>query len=142
MKKCKKLSVVMIVFCLASVVSAGPIIGDPDAGNGWSTTSAVTATGSQYNGTGSFGYGTDYLVNGAGLNAATGTKHDLNFGLWGADEDTGAANNPGTAPGGTVWVLFEFDQVYELGHMWVWNFNHSGALPNGSGCRRWGRPRY
>jgi hypothetical protein len=51
-------------------------------------------------------------VNRSGLDAA-----DLHSNV---DAQMWLGNN---AAGGPVWIQFEFDKVYKLGEMWVWNYN-------------------
>jgi hypothetical protein len=68
------------------------------------------------------------IVNGLGLDTA-GLVHTADWHhMWCADayELSGHLNpNPGPTPG-PAWVRFEFDKVYCLSTMWVWNFNESG----------------
>ena len=72
----------------------------------------VTATASSS----SLDTGPENIVNGSGLDS-TGLLHG-NEGIgsmWLSDID-------GPQP---AWILFEFDNVYKLHEMWVWNFNES-----------------
>ena len=72
MRKGKKWLVVLMVFGLAGIASADLVVGNPNAGNGWSTTSAVSvkASHSQWD------RNSIHLIDGTGMDAATGTMHN------------------------------------------------------------------
>jgi hypothetical protein len=103
------------------------LIGNPNAENGWSTTSAVSAKASHSQ----WSRNAVHMIDGTGLDA-TGTIHnaDDNYPreIWNADYDgyggdnTEQNANPEGPVFSTCWVLFEFDQVYSLNIMHVWNF--------------------
>jgi hypothetical protein len=64
------------------------------------------------NGTAIEGFGPENTVNGIGLNA--NDQHStLNADMW-------AATTAGAEP---VWIQYEFDQIYQLTEMQVWNYN-------------------
>lgn len=72
------------------------------------------------------------LVDGSGLDE-NGTVHNQNFMcMWlSAEKGKGFANpNPGTVVG-PAWVRFEFDNLYKLDRMWVWNYNQIGNKKRG-----------
>jgi F5/8 type C domain len=63
--------------------------------------------------------GPEYIVNGSGLNA--NNQHSDSPGdMWAAIENNGP-----------IYIQFEFDDVYELEEMWVWNYNHDRSLEHG-----------
>lgn len=95
-------------------------VGDPCAATGWDTTGAVSirAFSSQKD-----GRLWVHTIDGSGLDA-TGLLHNTdpnNMGI--SDVNT----YPNTVRGGTVdgyvWVEYDLGDVYELGQMWVWNYN-------------------
>jgi hypothetical protein len=108
-------------------------IGNPNAGNGWSTTSAVTVTAS--------GQWPDNpltpicAINGSGLDAATGTMHsnDIWNVFWDCPAQMGSTNpHPGTVAC-MNWIAFEFDKAYSLTTMHVWNYNYKSVYDCGAG---------
>ena len=108
-----------------------PAIGNPTAANGWDTTSAVSVTSSD--GAGASGREWINTINGAGLDAATGTLHGItNWGEMGVGPGTpnprgGTVYEPGDPNGyGERWVEYSFDQVYALDSMEVWAYNENG----------------
>ncbi|UCD50319.1 MAG: discoidin domain-containing protein [Phycisphaerales bacterium] len=80
----------------------------------------VTATS---NGNSQEGAGPENTVNGSGLNA-DGTHSIAATDMWLA--------TPGADP---LWLLFEFDQVYKLHEMQVWNYNVQFELVLGFGVK-------
>jgi len=119
------LATVMLLGLSSAAQGAFPI-GDPTAANGWDTTSAVSVNVSQP------GYGGRewiYTINGAGLDAATGTLHNggAPHGFMGIS--SGAANpRGGTINDGTYgdrWIEYSFDQVYPLAQMDIWAYNEN-----------------
>jgi len=63
--------------------------------------------------------GPEYVVNGSGLDA--NNQHSAWLGdMWSAMENDGP-----------VTIQFEFDRVYELEEMWVWNYNNDWSLEHG-----------
>jgi hypothetical protein len=109
------------------------LIGNPNAGNGWSTTSAVTATSSGYQ----YTLTPECAINGSGLDAATGTMHSND--IWNLYWDAPAGGGTTTPHLGTVvctnWIAFEFDKVYSLATMHVWNYNYGNVYNCGSGAK-------
>jgi len=68
------------------------------------------------------GAGPENTINGSGLNAA--------------DQHSIAANDMWLASGGeATWILYEFDSVYKLTEMWVWNYNVQFELILGFGIK-------
>jgi hypothetical protein len=113
-------SMMIVAMAMVNVASADVAIGNPNAGNGWSTTSAVTATasGDQY------GLVPTLTIDGSGLDAATGTMHDIGWAQFWDSLYTGATNpHPGAMPDALNWIAYEFDKPYELTKMHVWNYN-------------------
>ncbi len=45
---------------------------------------------------------------------------------WLTIDDGSGAINPGTETGG-AWIRYEFDSIYEVGELWVWNSNQATA---------------
>jgi hypothetical protein len=76
-------------------------------------------------------------VDGSGLDAKTGLRHgtDPDTEFMTGPRRTSAATplHPGAVPG-EHWVAFEFDKVYPLGEMWIWNQGeavfHTGSPAN------------
>ncbi|OHB54601.1 MAG: hypothetical protein A2Y12_09785 [Planctomycetes bacterium GWF2_42_9] len=65
------------------------------------------------------------LVDGSGLDANGLCHINRNYGSWiGNDSGTDTSAAPGTTAG-PAWVQFEFDQIYKLDEVWVWNANIS-----------------
>ncbi len=72
------------------------------------------------------------LIDGSGLDGS-GAVHNQNFMcMWlSSEKGNGLANpNPGTVTG-PAWLRFEFDNVYKLDRMWVWNYNQIGNKKRG-----------
>ncbi len=115
-------------------VASTSFVGNPSADNGWSTTSAVTATASGYQ----YTLAPVCAINGSGLDAATGTMHsnqilDL---YWDGPPGGGTATpHPGTITPCLNWIAFEFDQEYPLTIMHVWNYNYNSVFNCGAGAR-------
>jgi len=122
----KRAICILAVALMAGGASAA-FIGGPD----FDTSDAVTATSANWN----VNATADKVVDGSGLDE-TGTMHDTSD--WNSNPPTGWLGeisnigipsgvpelNPGTWEGGT-WIRFDFDQVYALGVVHVWNWNHS-----------------
>ena len=69
------------------------------------------------------GAGPENTINGSGLNAAD--QHSINAGdMWLA------------SAGEAAWILYEFDSVYKLTEMWVWNYNVQFELILGFGVKK------
>ena len=123
----KKLLFVLVTFVLLlsfaqSAKAAAVAIGDPNAANLWSTTSAVSVTSNNDAGAWS-SFPVASLVNGAGLDAATGLLHGNLLWSGGSWLVSGPAET--TSPSGQtckVWIEFTFDQTYDVGSLWVWNY--------------------
>lgn len=122
-------------------------IGNPSAVNGWSTTSAVSI--SDYSGerdtsgaaTGVGNRKVVNLINGSGISGANGELHSpgpaagtegMFAHLAGGAGDSGTFGmpgvfgtpNPGTLQGaGSHWIELQFDQIYKLDEVAIWNDN-------------------
>jgi hypothetical protein len=134
MKKHVVLSVCLIVvfgLCLQAMADARRgFIGD--TGSGWSTTSKVTAYAS-----GNL-YGRDpiNMVDGGGISTDGLTHNGGVFPVsWGGNGGMWiSGSSPAPYPwitANTQWVRFDFDQVYNLGQMWIWNWNDNSYPQQG-----------
>lgn len=103
--------------------NSADFVGNPGAGNGWDTRGSVTASASSSHPA----RPPARCVDGSGLDA-TGLFHDTDVGtsIYASGAEGSSAPftpyNAGTVDG-MHWVAFQFDQVYPLGEMWVWNQN-------------------
>ena len=100
-------------------------VGDPGPGRGWDTSASIKVTVSSQHPS----RPAVRAIDGSGLDAATGRLH-------GTGPDTqmfltnhkrfsaAAAPHPGSVPG-QHWIAFEFDRVYSLGDVWIWNYNEN-----------------
>ncbi len=70
------------------------------------------------------GYGPENIVNRSGLNPDDSHSNDTGA-MWQGDAQGGEA----------VWVQFEFDRVYKLQQMWVWNYNMQYEMAVGFGLK-------
>jgi hypothetical protein len=101
-------------------------VGNPSADNGWDTTAAVSAVASSSHAS----RPVVRLIDGSGLDAATGLLHE---GPQGAAPPTGeimwisGPDSHTRARGGTVsgshWIEFAFNQSYAVEELWIWNYN-------------------
>ena len=82
----------------------------------------ITATASSSNTTGE---GPENTINGSGLNASD-LHSATNTAMW-------LSSVIGTQP---TWIQYEFDQVYKLHQMWVWNYNTSVEPVIGFGIKQ------
>ena len=117
----KRVISVLAVALMAGSASAA-FIGGPD----FDTSDAVTGTAANVN----VEANADKVVDGSGLDG-TGTMHDTSdwnavpaTGWLGENSNVGGGPHPGTWEGGT-WIRFDFDDIYELAVVHVWNWNHS-----------------
>ncbi len=100
-------------------------VGDPGPGKGWDTSPCIKTSASSEHASRK----AVKAVNGEGIDAKTGLLH-------GTDPDgtmfmsgtrrlsAASALHPGAVPG-EHWIAFEFDKVYALGEMWIWNLNEN-----------------
>jgi hypothetical protein len=98
-------TVVLLLSFIQSANAAAVAIGNPTAANGWDTTSAVTATANPS----TQWFGIAAILNGAGLDAATGLIHGHQ--LWATPKETWLESLPSppniTSPSGRtckMWV--------------------------------------
>jgi hypothetical protein len=113
-------------------VLAQTFIGNPTQGNGWSTTSAVSIVA--HGGEAPNDRGWINTINGSGLDFATGLLHETGgptgkMGLYrvpGEGGGVGLGEKPGIVAG-NQWIVYGFDQAYQLGNMFVWNYNEDGS---------------
>ena len=105
--------------CIISCVLLAGLAGNASAGVVFFTQVTAASNSAQ---------GCVYAINGSGL---TGDLHDNSyFTLWmtAVDSNGGGYTNPhpGTynpGSGAWTWIKFDFDDVYHLGELWVWNYN-------------------
>ena len=129
------------VACLAlSPIAPGTPIGNPNAGNGWSTTGAVSIRAHSGQ---ALGRDISHIIDGGGITGANGERHvtssvdgtgSTGFSTF-ADFRSPPPNstglnasppNPGTLEStGSHWVEFSFDKIYSLNDVAIWNDNQS-----------------
>jgi hypothetical protein len=120
----KTLLTLIAILVFAGSASADILIGGPDQ----DTTDAVTVTGDSAGGTWT-NPPPSATADGSGLNASL--QHDSNY------ENMSGANGGGwiTANSairkGWAWWKYEFDAVYPLTTMWVWNGNQNAKTERG-----------
>ena len=92
-----------------------------DTGSGWDTSSSVSVTASDQKAPDRLAA---HTVDGSGLTADGLTHTNWPFGNMWLCNDSG----PHTSPSGLEgyqWIHWEFDGIYPLGEMWVWNWNEN-----------------
>ena len=100
-------------------------IGNPNPANGWSSAGAITVTASSSHAA----RPAIRTIDGSGVDTG-GSLHqgsDVVTGspgpyMWMSGPMTTAVSRGGTVSG-SHWIEFRFDQVYDLGQMWIWNYN-------------------
>ena len=128
--KVKMFVSLVMVLAIGSAAHGAIAIGNPNAGNGWDTTSAVSVTASDP------GYADRewiYTINGGGLDAATGSLHVAAGPFGGPYLVMGIASGAANPRGGTIndgvygdrWIEYSFDDVYEMDRMDVWAYNEN-----------------
>jgi hypothetical protein len=134
-QKMKKLvfSMMLVAIAMFGVARAAEVgVGNPNYDNGWSTTEAVTATGSgaQYS------LVPTYTIDGSGLDGDTGTMHGID---WNTFWDAPTLGGQTTPHPGTVsclnWLAFEFDKAYPLTVAHIWNDNFEAYWRTASGAK-------
>lgn len=118
----KKLVTLIAVLALVGSASADLLIGGPDQ----DTTDAVTVTGDSYATT----WQPEATADGSGLNASLQHDNDYTNMSYGGGGQWVTADDPGI-PKGWAWWQYEFDAVYPLTTMWVWNGNQAGLTERG-----------
>ena len=123
------------------VVHAGAV-GNPNAGNGWDSTGAVSVRAGLEHSSRPW----INTINGSGIHGADGEFHtdcveaDC-LGNGGPATMGFAVNGPAAARGGTVsgsqWVEYAFDRVYHLANLMIWNYNEDTNPDTGSGSNNW-----
>jgi hypothetical protein len=99
-------------------------------GVNWDTSGSVTATASSSHSTRI----PLLCINGVGLDAATGLKHDSlpTTGFISRHDTDSAPNMPHEGcVNGKHWIEFAFDKIYTLGELWIWNYNEVNYAPRG-----------
>jgi hypothetical protein len=137
-----------IVIGQAPVTQASVLIGDPNAGNGWSSLSAVSLQDysgemdpwvspgrlalNLINGSGMSGTNGELAANGSPIGVMTMfTKYPDRSGTFGNTNVYGTPN-PGTLEAsGSHWVRFQFDKVYQLNDVTIWNYNENTYYTQG-----------
>ena len=104
----------------AALPVRGDGIGNPNPGNGWSTAGAVTVSASSSHGS----RPVIHTIDGSGIDA-TGALHrgsaasgDPGPYMWLSGPVSSPVSRGGTVTG-SHWIQFAFNQVYELGLMWI-----------------------
>lgn len=93
-------------------------IGNPGPENNWNTVDTITALSSSQHLT----QAAANLVNGKGMDESGLAIGNGSLFISGNLSESKANPRGGTVAGGH-WVEFEFDDVYPLGEMWIWNYN-------------------
>jgi len=114
-------------------------IGDPNAGNGWSTTGAVSVRAGHERTSPPWQDSRMVVetINGSGLDA-TGQIHSYDQTQMWLSQAFMVQGDPPVQRGGTVegghWVEFAFNSIYRIDEMLIWNYaENSGSLnPDGS----------
>jgi WD40 repeat protein len=107
-------------------------IGGPAPENGWDATAsgAIRVRADDEKRQGGWNGAASNTVTGAGIDTFSGTGHSNDpyiKGFWWAENNPGANPRGGTVPG-AHWIEYEFDHVYDLSKIWVWNFNERDHL--------------
>jgi len=119
----------------AVVLAIGTTVGamtDFVGNNGvnWDTSGSITATASSSHSE----RVPSLCINGVGLDTATGLKHDSSphTGFHSRHDTDSAPNMPHEGcVNGKHWIEFEFDQIYPLDELWIWNYNEVKHAPRG-----------
>lgn len=106
------------------------VIGNPTSSNSYDTTIYITATASS-NEPGADAF---EMVNGSGMDASTGLLAGTKWThMWFDNTNSFDANaakyQANVNAQGPAWVAFEFDKVYKLKEMRVWNYNEYSGVP-------------
>jgi hypothetical protein len=113
----------------AALIFGGPssllagAIGNPNAGNGWSSTAAISVSASSSRA----GRPVIHTIDGSGIDAS-GSLHegapdgDPGTSMW-RSGPVGSPVSRGGTVSGSHWIEFAFDQPYDLAPMWIWNYN-------------------
>lgn len=127
-----------------ATATMGAAIGDPNDGNGWDTTSAVTITASSYWSWNSASHFLpERLIDGSGIYEGGWFHHSAyddahRERMWLSGWENNDANPAVPSSDGNHWLLFTFDQAYDLGEMWIWNYNEIGSPTSGGNYRSLG----
>jgi hypothetical protein len=128
MRKKPYLAVVVLVGFGVVCSAVTDFIGNNGAN--WDTSGSITATASSSHPS----RVPARCINGSGLDALTGLKHDRSFdtGFITRHDTDSAPNMPHEGcVNGKHWIEFEFDKIYSLGELWVWNYNEVNYAPRG-----------
>ena len=112
-------------------------VGNPGPANGWDASGAVTVSASSQHPARPF----IHTVDGSGISGDRGEFHSNtvrppHMGISSVLADSAAHPNPGTVRG-PHWVRYDFDRVYALAEMWIWNFNeNAGDVGDGKHSRQ------
>jgi len=115
--------IVALGLAFPSSLFAGAI-GNPNSGNGWRTTSAVSVTASSAK----VDRPVIRTIDGSGIDASgelhrgSAANGDPGPYMWMSEAYTAPVSRPGAVTG-SHWIQFTFNSVYTLGHMWIWNYN-------------------
>jgi hypothetical protein len=132
------LSWMLVAIAMYGVARANDLVpvGNPSYDNAWSTTDAVTATGSGYQ----YTLAPVCVIDGTGLDLDTGSVWADVSAIWNVYWDGPAGGGTTTPHPGTVtpcknWLVFEFDKAYPLTIMHVWNDNYMSELNARAGAK-------
>lgn len=141
-KSVAALGITAALAIFSSQSSAAPV-GNPNAGNNWSTTSAVSIvrhSGERDTGSGGSGREIINMINGSGISGTSGELHGRGteqspnvfiphgqmamFYNGNALPSGSSAPNPGTSQSaGSHWVEFDLGSVVPLTDIAIWNYN-------------------
>jgi len=122
------ISIVLLLVLSALCAASMDFVGNN--GSNWDTTGSITASASSSHPS----RVPARCINGSGLDAATGLKHDSlpTTGFISRHDTDSAPNMPHEGcVNGKHWIEFEFDQIYVLGELWIWNYNEVNYAPRG-----------
>ncbi len=133
----RKLVIIALIMGMAGWALA-VTIGNPTSGNSWSTAKYVTATASTSGGT-SDRYVAITTINGSGMDVNTGTLHGVVATKSGAGlmwymvtagpTTTATRFDTNIHTDGPGWIVYQFDDVYTINQMKIWNYNEFAASP-------------
>ena len=109
-----------------------PAIGRPAPSNRWDSTAAVRVRADVEKTEGAWIGTAVQTANGTGI-SLDGRHHGndpFTHGSWWAQTNPGGTPRGGTVPG-LHWIEYEFDRVYPLERLWIWNYNEAHSTAYG-----------